>query len=112
MSDTKYGPWTQLSTRRVYQNPWIDVRQDEVITPGGSNGIYGVVHFRNLAVGIIPVSENGTTFLVGQYRYPLDEYSWEIPMGGCPLGTPVVASAKRELKEETGLLAEEFEQIQ
>ena len=111
MNATKFGPWTQTSTRRVYENPWIDVRQDEVITPAGTKGIYGVVHFKNMAVGIIPVDEHGNTFLVGQYRYTLTGYSWEIPMGGCPVGTSLVETARRELREETGLVAGDYEQI-
>ena len=111
MTVTKFGPWTQTSTRRVYENPWIDVRQDEVITPAGTEGIYGVVHFKNIAVGIIPVDQHGNTFLVGQYRYTLTGYSWEIPMGGCPVGTSPVETASRELREETGLVAGDYEQI-
>ena len=100
-----------MSCREVYRNPWIEVDEHQVITPGGSPGIYGKVHFRNVAVGIVPVDEEGYTWLVGQYRYVTEVYSWEIPMGGGPLGEEPLDSAKRELKEETGLVAKKWEPI-
>ena len=99
------SPWTTLTTRPVYDNPWISVRHDEVRNPGGGHNDYGVVHFKNLAIGVVPVDAEGYTWLVGQHRYVLDRYEWEIPEGGCPLGTDPVATAHRELKEETGLTA-------
>lgn len=98
----KFGPWTRLSSRPIYENPWIRVREDQVLRPDGSPGIYGVVHFRNLAVAVVPVDAEGRVILVGQHRYPLDFYSWEIPEGGCPEGEDPLAAAKRELREETG----------
>ena len=76
------NPWTTLSSRAIYENPWIALREDQVIQPDGRPGIYGVVHFKHPAVGVLPVDENGDVWLVGQYRYPLDRYSWEIPEGG------------------------------
>jgi 8-oxo-dGTP pyrophosphatase MutT (NUDIX family) len=79
-----------------------------VTTPGNTPGIYGKVHFKNYAFGILPIDESGNTVLVGQYRYTLDAYSWEIPMGGGNLEVDPLESAKRELKEETGLLAKEW----
>lgn len=105
------NPWKTLSIQEVYDNRWIKVTHREVLTPAGTPGIYGVVHFKNVAIGIVPIDEEGNTWLVGQYRYTLDQYSWEIPEGGCPLGTDPLASAKRELKEETGMQAEHWEQI-
>lgn len=105
------NPWTTLSRKTVYDNPWIEVSHREVLTPNQTPGIYGKVHFKNLAVGIVPVDAQGFTWLVGQYRYTIDRYSWEIPEGGCPVGTPVLASAKRELQEETGITAQSWEQI-
>ena len=99
------NPWQTQSSRVVYDNKWIEVRHEEVTNPSGGAGIYGVVHYKNKAIGIIPVDNEGFTYLVGQYRYPLNEYSWEIPEGGGPLGDDVLEAAKRELKEETGLLA-------
>jgi ADP-ribose pyrophosphatase len=99
------NPWTTLSSKEIYSNKWIEVTEHNVITPGGGDGIYGKVHFKNKAIGIIPVDEHGNTWLVGQYRYTLNEYSWEIPEGGGPIEIPVLDSAKRELKEETGLAA-------
>ncbi len=92
-------------SHEVYVNPWIRVREDHVIRPDGLDGIYGVVEFQNLALGIVPVTDNGDTFLVGQWRYPLEAYSWEIPEGGGPLTVPALESAKRELAEEVGLTA-------
>ena len=102
------GPWTRLTSRPVCQNPRIAVREDQVITPTGSRGIYGVVHRRNRAAGILPVDDRGQTVPVGQYRYTLDSYSWEIPAGGVPEGESLLAGAQRELHEETGLVAKDW----
>jgi len=110
MADAK-NPWTTLSRKTVYDNPWIEVSHREVLTPNQTPGIYGKVHFKNIAVGIVPVDEEGFTWLVGQYRYTIDQYSWEIPEGGCPVGTSILASAKRELLEETGIRAASWEQM-
>lgn len=99
------NPWTTLSSRPIYTNPWINVREDQVLNPSGGPGIYGVVSFKNKAIGIIPVDADGNTWLVGQYRYTLNEYSWEIPMGGGPNEIDPLESAQRELQEETGFLA-------
>jgi 8-oxo-dGTP pyrophosphatase MutT (NUDIX family) len=103
------NPWTTLSTRLVYENPWISVREDRVLRPDGNPGIYGVVHFKNRAVGVLPVDERGRIWLVGQYRYTLGRYSWEIPEGGGPEGEDPAETARRELREETGLIAGELE---
>lgn len=105
------NPWQTKSSKIVYDNPWIQVEHNDVLTPGGTDGIYGLVRYKNHAVGIVPVDEHGHTYLVGQYRYALGSYSWEIPEGGCPVGTDVLDTAKRELKEETGLVAREWQQI-
>lgn len=105
------NPWTTHSTKEVYENPWIKLTEHEVTNPGGGKGIYGKVHFKGFALGIIPLDEDQNTWLVGQYRYPLDEYSWEIPMGGGSLSIPKLESAKRELKEETGLIAARWTEI-
>ena len=99
------NPWRVRGSREVYVNPWIRVREDHVIRPDGLDGIYGVVEFQNHALGIVPVADNGDTFLVGQWRYPLETYSWEIPEGGGPLGVSLLESARRELAEEAGLTA-------
>lgn len=103
--------WKTISTNQIYDNPWITVHEDQVINPGGGRGIYGRVLFKNKAIGIIPIDEEGNTWLVGQYRYTLNEYSWEIPMGGGAIGVEPLESAKRELKEETGLIAGKWENI-
>jgi 8-oxo-dGTP pyrophosphatase MutT (NUDIX family) len=106
--DTQTNPWQTLSTRQVYDNPWITVREDAVIRPDGAPGIYGVVEFKNHAVGIVPVDDEGYTWLVGQYRYTLEEYTWEIPAGGAPQGQTPLETAARELQEEVGLVAEQW----
>lgn len=110
MKNEKTSPWKTLSSAITYQNPWIKVVENQVINPSGNPGIYGVVHFHNKAVGVVPY-EDGHIWLVGQYRYPLDEYSWEIPEGG---GTPdetALEAAERELKEETGLTATHYKPL-
>ncbi len=103
--------WQILSSNTIYDNNWIRVREDKVLNPAEKEGIYTTVHFKNKAIGIIPIDSNGFTYLVGQYRYPLNEYSWEIPMGGGKIGDDILASAKRELEEETGLVAEKWTNI-
>ena len=100
------NPWQTLSVRDVYDNSWIKLEEHQVINPAGKPGIYGKVCFKSQAVGIIPVDEQGNTWLVGQHRYTLDEWSWEIPMGGSPLAENCEQTARRELEEETGLLSQ------
>jgi 8-oxo-dGTP pyrophosphatase MutT (NUDIX family) len=99
------NPWQTRAVASVYENPWIEVSHHDVIKPSGADGIYGVVHFKNLALGIVALDAQGHTWLVGQYRYPLGRYSWEIPEGGGPHGTSPLESARRELQEETGIEA-------
>lgn len=105
------NPWITHSSKEIYSNPWIKVTQHDVTNPGGGKGIYGKVHYKNSALGIIPLDKDQNTWLVGQYRYTLGEYSWEIPMGGGPIGIDKLESAIRELKEETGLSAEKWTEI-
>jgi 8-oxo-dGTP pyrophosphatase MutT (NUDIX family) len=104
-----FNPWTTLASRLVYENPWIAVREDRILRPDGQPGIYGVVHFKHRAVGILPVDARGRIWLVGQYRYTLGRYSWEIPEGGSTEAEPVEETARRELREETGLTAGRLE---
>lgn len=106
------NPWQTLSQDEKYDNPWINVTEYQVINPNGGRGIYGKIHYKNLAIGIIPLDDNDNTWLVGQYRYPTDEYSWEIPEGGGPLGADPLESAKRELLEETGITALVWTELQ
>ncbi len=110
MPDKKL-PWTTKNSKTVYENNWIRVDHEEVITPGGTDGIYGVVHFKSHAVGIIPIDEYGNTWLVKQTRYTLKEESWEIPEGGSPEGEDILETAKRELEEECGLVAAHWEKL-
>lgn len=105
------NPWTTLSGEVKYDNKWINVTEFQVINPGGGRGIYGKVHFKNKAIGIIPIDENQHTWLVGQYRYTLNEWCWEIPEGGGPFEQTPLEAAKRELLEETGVTADEWTQI-
>jgi 8-oxo-dGTP pyrophosphatase MutT (NUDIX family) len=105
------NPWQILSGSDLYENNWIRLREHHVINPAGGKGIYSTVHFKNKAIGIIPIDAENNTWLVGQYRFPLNDYSWEIPMGGGPIGAPLLESAARELKEETGLTAQKWTQI-
>lgn len=102
------NPWKTVSSSEVYDNPWVNIRHEEVIKPNGEAGIYGVAHFKTHAVAIVPLDANGYLWLVGQYRYPLNEYSWEIPMGGGAFDVEILESARRELKEETGIIAQEW----
>jgi ADP-ribose pyrophosphatase len=102
------NPWKVLSKSTKYENNWIEVVHHEVLNPSGNAGVYGTVNFKNIAIGVIPVDEEGNTWLVGQYRFPIEAYSWEIPEGGCPEGESMLDAAKRELLEETGLVAEKY----
>ncbi len=106
-----HNPWTTVASRAIYENPWISVREDQVIRPDGHPGIYGVVHYKNKAIGVVPVDDDGHVWLVGQYRYPLNLYSWEIPEGGGHADEEPEEAARRELREETGLVAERVEFI-
>lgn len=105
------NPWKQQSNKRIYDNPWFRVEEDDVINPGGGLSHYGKILFKNIAIGIVPLDEDNNTWLVGQYRYVPDCYSWEIPMGGGPLAIDPLVSAKRELREETGLSASNWETL-
>jgi 8-oxo-dGTP pyrophosphatase MutT (NUDIX family) len=102
------SPWQTLNSTPIYENPWISLTHHDVLNPAGKEGIYGVVSFKNLAIGVVPVDSEGYTWLVGQYRYTLSAYSWEICEGGGPLHLPALDSAKRELLEETGLVAQKW----
>ncbi|TCD17486.1 NUDIX hydrolase [Pedobacter psychrodurus] len=106
------NPWKTLESEVKYDNNWIRLTEHQVINPSGGQGIYGTVHFKNLAIGILPLDENYNTWLVGQYRYPINTYSWEIPEGGGPFHDAPLESARRELLEETGMSARNWKEIQ
>ena len=103
-----HNPWKILAERIIYDNKWIGLTEFDVINPGGGKGIYGKVRFKNLAIGVVPLDEEMNTWLVGQYRFPLNQYSWEIPEGGGDPNLPPQESAARELLEETGLVAKQW----
>jgi 8-oxo-dGTP pyrophosphatase MutT (NUDIX family) len=101
------NPWSTLSSRVVYRNPWLALREDKVIRPDGKEGIYSVIEIRP-SCGIIAINENDQIALVGQWRYVHNKYSIEIPTGGSEQGETPLDAAKRELREETGLTAEDW----
>jgi 8-oxo-dGTP pyrophosphatase MutT (NUDIX family) len=109
--NTEVNPWKIMASQEVYDNKWIKVTEHQVVNPAGNNGIYGVVHFKNTAVGVLPLDEENNTWLVGQYRFTLNKYSWEIPEGGSPFDEDPVSGAARELEEETGLRAATYTKI-
>lgn len=105
------NPWKTLSGEKIYENEWIRLDEFQVVNPSGGKGIYGKVSFKNKAIAILPIDQDMNTWLVGQYRYTLDEYSWELPMGGVPFEESTEEGALRELKEETGLEAQKLEHL-
>ena len=105
------NPWRILSSNPIYDNKWISLTEYDVLNPSGGKGIYGKVHFKNYAIGILPLDDELNTYLVGQFRFALDQYSWEIPEGGGPIDQDILQSAKRELLEETGLEAAEWTKL-
>ena len=112
MQHPEENPWQITSEKNIYDNPWINLTEYQVINPSGNPGIYGKVHFKNLAVGVLPLDDELNTWLVGQYRFPLEQYSWEMPEGGGLIGIDPIESAKRELLEETGLKASKWTELQ
>jgi 8-oxo-dGTP pyrophosphatase MutT (NUDIX family) len=111
--EKEINPWKTISQKTTYENAWIKVEHHEVVNPAGNPGIYGKVHFKNTAISIVPIDSEGFTYLVGQYRYTLNAYSWEVPEGGCSIetGEYTLDAAKRELLEETGLIATEWTKL-
>ena len=105
------NPWTTLKSEKVYDSPWIGLTKHDVLTPSNTPGTYSVIHFKNLALGVLPLDEDYYTWIVGQFRYPINQYSWEIPEGGGKLDVPPIDSAKRELLEETGITAKKWTKI-
>jgi len=110
-SPVSIGPWVRLSRRIAYENAWITIWHDDVTRPDGEPGVYGVVHFANLAVAVLAVDDSDRVLLVGQHRYALDAYSWEIPEGGVPVGETALEGARRELREETGIEGATWRQL-
>jgi 8-oxo-dGTP pyrophosphatase MutT (NUDIX family) len=109
LTGVEANPWITHERQVTYANDWIEVSESQVTTPTGTPGIYGVVHYKNRAVGVVPIDQENHTWLVGQYRYPTDTYEWEIPEGGAPFEESLEDCAHRELAEETGLRAAKLE---
>ncbi len=109
--EQNHNPWTILQRETRYENPWIKLDHFDVLNPSGGKGIYGKVHFKNVAVGVFPLDEDLNTWLVGQYRFTLDQYSWEMPEGGGPHAEDPLMAAQRELEEETGMKAAHWEPL-
>lgn len=105
------NPWIVTHQETVFDNPWLQLQHHAVIHPGGRKGRYDVVRIKRLAVGVLPIEPDGSVHLVGQWRFPLNRYSWEMPEGGADPGEDALACARRELQEETGLLAANMEEI-
>jgi ADP-ribose pyrophosphatase len=105
------NPWITHKSEKVYDSPWISLTKHDVTNPNGHPGTYSVIHFQNLAIGVIVLDEQMNTWLVGQWRYPLDKYTWEIPEGGGKIGIDPLISAQRELLEETGITAKKWTPI-
>jgi 8-oxo-dGTP pyrophosphatase MutT (NUDIX family) len=112
MNGEEISPWQTHETRVVYDNPWIQVREDRVTQPAGGPGIYGVVHMKHVATGVVALEDDGRVWLVGQWRYTLNAYSWEIPEGGAAPGEEPLTAIQRELREETGLEAQHWKLLQ
>lgn len=109
---TEHGtPWKRGEPRVVYENPWICVTEQAAVAPTGKPAVYGVVGFKNFALAVLPIDHDGTVVLVGQHRFPFADYSWELPEGGGPKGEHPLEGAKRELAEEAGLAAADWQEI-
>ncbi len=104
-------PWKRGADRTVFESAWIQVTDQVAIAPTGRPAKYGMVGFKNLAIAILPIHEDGSITLVGQYRFPLGDYSWELPEGGSPVDEHPLDGARRELAEETGLAAAEWREV-
>ncbi len=111
-SEHEENPWQITAEKAIYDNPWINLTEYQVINPAGNQGIYGKIHYKNYAIGVLPLDDDLNTYLVGQYRFVLNQYSWELPEGGGPLDIDPLESAKRELLEETGLKANKWTELQ
>jgi len=104
--------WERHTCDVVFQNPWISVESSRVTAPTGNPAQYGVVRFMNRAIAVFALHDDGTVPLVGQQRFAVDAYSWEIPEGGGPHGIEPLESIQRELLEETGLKASRWTELQ
>lgn len=109
--NTEINPWSIKGKRMIYDNPWITVIEHQVVTPSGADSIYTTVEYKHLAIGIVPLDEQYNTWIVGQWRFPVNQYSWEIPEGGGKMSESPLQAAQRELLEECGLVAKQWDEV-
>lgn len=109
---TEHGkPWLRGDSKVAYENPWITITEHDATAPTGAAAFYGVVGFKNCALAVLPIDADGAVVLVGQHRFPFADYSWEIPEGGGPKSEDPLAGAQRELAEEAGLAAGDWQEV-
>jgi 8-oxo-dGTP pyrophosphatase MutT (NUDIX family) len=99
------NPWVVTAQKRGFENDWFVIDEHEAINPAGKPARYDVIRPRRLAVGVVPLEADGSVHLIGQWRFPLKRYSWEIPEGGAEFGEDAESGVRRELAEEAGVSA-------
>ena len=103
--------WRVRGRVHLHDNPWFALDEFDAVAPTGQPARYYLQSYKNIAVGVLPLHDDGTLTLVGQWRFPFDAYSWELPEGGAPKGEAPIEGARRELREEAGLAAADWRLI-